>query len=129
MAPSLLAVLLGWTTVAILVVSTDFAFQRLFPKDYVPGRFPPDWLALLSLATSFLWSAAGGWICARIARRRPWPHTATLIALGWLISGTATYLTWGRIQPWYQLALLALWPAAVALGAWLRLRSAPAESR
>jgi hypothetical protein len=129
MARTILAVLLGWAAVAGLVLFTDLLLMQIFPDDYVPGRRPPDWLALWSLAASFLWSVAGGWICARIARYGIWRHAACLTALGLLIGAVSTYLSWGRIQAWYQFGLLLLWPLAVSLGAWLRTRQLPASSR
>lgn len=129
MLRAILAVLLGWALVAALVLATDQALMGLFAGEYVEGELPPGRLALLSLATSTLWGAAGGWLCSFIAGRSVWHHAVALILLGELIVGISTALSWGRIQAWYQAGLLLLWPPAVLLGAWLRQQQVKSAGR
>jgi len=95
---------------------------KLFSGEYVQGQLPPVRLAALSLATSALWCIAGGWLCCSIARGFTWRHAAALALWGEAIAAISTYLAWGRIQPWYQVGILLIWPPAVLLGAWIRRR-------
>jgi hypothetical protein len=101
-------------------VLTDLVLGRLFPAEYVSGRIPPDRLSALSLATATLYSVLGGWITARLAGSRPWRHAVYLILWGELMGAISAVMTWGQIQWWYQLGLLAAWPLAIAAGCWLR---------
>ena len=117
---TLVAVLAGWVLVGILVVLTDSILMKVFPKDYVAGQMPPDHLTAISLITATLYSAAGGWLTARLARSRPWLHAGYLIVWGETMGLVSLALTWGQIQLWYQIGLLVLWPAAVAAGCWAR---------
>lgn len=77
---------------------------------------PPDRLSALSLATATLYSVLGGWITVKLARSRPWRHAVSLILWGELLGVVSAVLTWGQIQWWHHIGLLAAWPAAVALG-------------
>ncbi len=117
---SVLSVLAGWATVGALVVATDAALAAIFPGDYIAGRLPPDSLAAASLATSTIWSVAGGWVTARLAPFKPWHHILGLILWGELLGFVSAALTWGQTQLWYQAGLLIMWTPAVFLGGWLR---------
>ncbi len=122
MPRAILAVLAGWALVAALALATDSLLMKLYPREYIRGQMPPDWLAALNLAASALWCCAGGWLCCFIARGSLWRHATALAVWGAAIGAISTYLTWGRIQSWYQIGILLLWPSAVFLGAWLRNR-------
>jgi hypothetical protein len=129
MLRSILSVLAGWAVVGLLVVLTDLVLGRLFPAEYVSGRIPPDRLSALSLATATLYSVLGGWITARLAGSRPWRHAVYLILWGELMGAISAVMTWGQIQWWYQLGLLAAWPLAIAAGCWLRAGSPAGAAR
>jgi hypothetical protein len=129
MLRSILSVLAGWAAVGLLVVLTDLVLGRLFPAEYVSGRIPPDRLSALSLATATLYSVLGGWITARLAGSRPWRHAVYLILWGELMGAISAVMTWGQIQWWYQLGLLAAWPLAIAAGCWLRAGSPASTAR
>ncbi|MEJ5367897.1 MAG: hypothetical protein WHT08_06240 [Bryobacteraceae bacterium] len=119
MLRSILSVLAGWASVGILVVLTDLVLGKVFPGEYVAGQMPPDRLAALSLGTSTLYSVLGGWITVKLAARQPWRHAVYLILWGELMGVLSAVMTWGQIQSWYQMGLLATWPAAIAAGCWL----------
>ena len=118
---SLLAVLAGWAAIQALVLATDAVLVRLFPRQYGAGVIPPDWLTALTLGAGLAWSAAGGWLTARLAPERPWRHALYLIVWGETLGAVYTVTTLSQIQWWYPAGLLALFPAAVAAGAWLRV--------
>ena len=126
---SLLAVLAGWAAIQALVVATDAVLVRLFPRQYGAGLIPPDWLTALTLCTGLIWSAAGGWLTARLAPERPWRHALYLILWGETLGFIYAAATLGQIQWWYPAGLLALYPAAVAAGAWLHVRRLPGRGR
>jgi hypothetical protein len=119
MLRSTLSVLAGWAAVGVLVVLTDFVLGKIFPSEYVAGKIPPDRLSALSLATSTLYSVLGGWITVKLARARPWRHALYLILWGELMGVLSAVMTWGLMQWWYQIGLLAAWPLAIAAGCWL----------
>jgi len=121
MLRSILSILGGWGVVGVLVVLTDTLLGKVFPKEYVPGTMPPDHLAALSLATSTIYSVIGGWVTARIAPEKHWQHVMGLLVWGEVMGIASTAMTWGQIQPWYQLGLLVLWPVAVIIGGWIRI--------
>lgn len=120
--------LAGWAVVGVLVVLTDLVLGKIFPTEYVAGRIPPDRLSALSLATATLYSVLGGWITVKLARTRPWRHAMYLILWGELMGVLSAVMTWGQIQWWYQIGLLAAWPLAIALGCWLAAGIPPVES-
>ena len=94
--------------------------MKLFPHDYVQGKVPPDQLSAISLATSVLWSVVGGWVTVRIAASKPWHHILGLIVWGELMGIASAFMTWGQMQSWYQIGLIALWAPAVIAGGWIR---------
>lgn len=112
--------LAGWGSVGVLVVLTDGLLHLLFPSEYTQGKRPPDHLAAISLLTSTIWSVAGGWVTARIAKSKPWHHILGLIVWGELMGVLSLVMTWGQIQPWYQIGLIAAWMPAVVAGGWIR---------
>lgn len=119
MLRSILSVLAGWAAVGVLVVLTDLVLGKMFPNEYVAGRIPPDRLSALSLGTATVYSVLGGWIMVKLARSSPWRHALWLILWGELMGVLSAVMTWGQIQPWYQIGLLIAWPLAVAAGCWL----------
>jgi hypothetical protein len=121
MVRSVLAVLGGWVAVGVLVVVTDLVLGRMYPQSYVAGKIPPDSLSALSLATSILYSIAGGWLTALIASRRKWTHVLALVAWGLLMGIASAIFTWGQTQHWYQIGLILGWIPAVLLGGYIKI--------
>ena len=120
MARSILAVLAGWGIVGVFVVLTDMLLMKLFPTEYVTGKPPSDQLAAVSLATSSLYSVAGGWLTARIAATKPWHHILGLMIWGEIMGIVSMVMTWGQVQMWYQIGLIVMWLPAVVAGGWIR---------
>ena len=121
MVRSILAVLGGWMAVGVLVVVTDLVLGRMYPQAYVAGKIPPDYLSALSLATSIVYSIAGGWLTALIAAKRKWTHVWALVAWGLLMGIASAIFTWGQIQHWYQIGLILGWIPAVLLGGYIKI--------
>jgi hypothetical protein len=121
MVRSILAVLGGWVAVGALVVCTDLVLGRMYPQSYVEGKMPPDSLSALSLATSLIYSIAGGWLTALLAVRRRWDHVWALVAWGVLMGTISTIFTWNKMQHWNQIGLILGWIPTVVLGGYLRI--------
>ncbi len=113
MIRSILSVLAGWAAVGVLVVLTDVVLGRLHPAGFLKGRISPDRLSAFSLAAAAPCSILGGWIAAQLARARPCRQAAYLILRGEGTGMLYTVMSWGRIQAWCQIGLLAAWPIAV----------------
>jgi hypothetical protein len=120
MLRSILAVLGGWAAAGVLIVATDGILHSMYPSEFKEGIIPPDRLSAISLATSTLWSIVGGWVCARIAARKPWHHLLALIIWGELMGVLSAFYTWGKIQDWYVIGLLVLWAPAIVIGGWIK---------
>jgi hypothetical protein len=118
------AVLAGYVAVGVLVVLTDQIFAAAIPG-FRAMTTPPLYYFVIVLCTDALYSAAGGYLCAAIARGSIRAATLGLMIFGEIIGVVSTILGW-KIQPhWFALALLVLFPIAVWLGS--RLRSGSAE--
>jgi len=118
------AVLAGYVAVGILVVLTDYIFAAVIPGFRAMTTLPLYYF-LIATITDTLYSAAGGYLCAVIARAAVRKATLGLMIFGEIIGVVSTVLGW-RIQPhWFALALLVLFPLAVWIGS--RLRSGGTE--
>jgi hypothetical protein len=129
MLRSIGAVLAGYISIAILVVSTDFVIAGFKPGEYRPGQMPPAIYFVISLFTAPLYSVVGGYVCAWLARVCQNRHVLALIVFGEAM-GVASAIAFRGQQPvWYGLALLVLYPPAVWLGGRLRVRVQNRNSR
>jgi hypothetical protein len=114
-------VLTGYMSIGVLVVLTDMVVGKICPSNYVSGTTPPAFYFVVSLVAAPLYSVLGGWICARLSRK-PWRDAVALVIFGEIMGVASLAMTWNSQPHWYGLALLALYPPAVLLGAWLRMR-------
>jgi hypothetical protein len=118
------AVLAGYVAVGVLVVLTDQIFAAAIPG-FRAMTTPPLYYFVIVTFTDALYSVAGGYLCAAIARGSLRAATLGLMIFGEIIGIVSTVLGW-QIQPhWFALALLVLFPIAVWFGS--RLRSGSAE--
>src|SRR5262245_35166543 len=96
------AVIVGFMTIVVLVLTPTPVFVRLLLKD--PSRQPTPAYLTVNLIMGFLFAAAGGWIAAHLAPAGPMWHTMVLAAVVLLI-GVATAAQGGAVragQPqWY----------------------------
>jgi hypothetical protein len=120
------AVLAGYVAVGVLVVLTDLIFAAVIPGYRSMTTLPLYYFVIVTL-TDTLYSVAGGYLCAAIARASVRKATLGLMIFGEIIGIVSTILGW-RIQPhWFAFGLLVLFPMAVWYGS--RLRSGGAEPR
>jgi hypothetical protein len=70
----------------------------------------------VTLACAAIYHFAGGYLCAVIARGTGLA-TAGVILLGTGLLLVSVMQTWARMPPWYSVAMVALAPTALYLGA------------
>jgi hypothetical protein len=116
----LAAVVAGYVLIGVLVVITDQIFNMLIPG-FKLMTMPPLYYFAISLFTDFVYSIAGGYLCAWIARDRAWKATTALMIFGSLIGLISQIVLWTTVPHWYGVALLVLFPIGVWLG-WRLLR-------
>jgi hypothetical protein len=120
------AVLAGYVAVGVLVVLTDQIFAAAIPG--FRGMSPqPLYYFVIATFTDTLYSVAGGYVCAAIARAEVRRATLGLMIFGEILGVIAAVLAWRSEPHWFGFALLVLFPPAVWIGS--RLRSAKAEPR
>ena len=108
------AVLAGYLFTGMLVVITDQIFGLVIPG-FKLMTMPPFYYFAISLFTDFVYSIAGGYVCAWIARERAWRATVALMVFGDAIGLASQIVLWTTVPHWYAVALLVLFP----IGAWL----------
>lgn len=120
MVRTVIAAISGFLGIGILVRFTDMLFARLTqgwnPKD------PPLYYFAVSLATDFVYSIIGGYICALIAEEHRPKATLWLIVFGEVLGVAVQVALWGVVPHWYGIGLLILYPLGVWIGSRLRGR-------
>jgi hypothetical protein len=116
---SIAAVVFGYVITGVLIVITDQIFELTIPG-FKQMAMPPDFYFAVSIVTDALYSAAGGWLCAAIAKRRVGGHVLALIILGELAGVASTVALWQKVPHYFSFALLAIYPPAVWVGSQLR---------
>lgn len=119
-----LAVLAGFFAVVVLSVVTDMVLEAI-------GVFPPPdkglfdtGLLLVAVGYRSLFTAAGGFITARLAPDRPMRHAVVLGVIGIIMGSLGAISTAGQnLGPaWYAWALVVLALPCTWLGGWLNRR-------
>src|ERR1700693_5364149 len=116
MARSILAVVVGYLVFAL----SAFAFFQISGQP--PHQAAPMPIMLGSIVFGMAFALLGGYVAARLARRRPLAHgvaVAAVLALGATISLLSTL---GKGAVWSQVAALVLMAPCAVLGSWLRSR-------
>ena len=126
MLRSLAAVIIGYMIVGLLIFSTDQIFSHLI-ANFNNMHELPTYYFMISIVTDTLYSFAGGWVCAVIAKSHARLSVLFLIAFGELAGLAATILNWGIVPHYFSFALMILYPPAIWYGA--RLRGSKEVSR
>lgn len=116
MVRSAIAVIVGYLVFAL----SAFAFFQISGQP--PHQAAPVPIMIASIAFGMAFAALGGFVAARLARRRPLAHGFAVG--GVLAAGAAISLlnTTGKGAIWSQVAALVLMAPCAVLGGWLRLR-------
>jgi hypothetical protein len=123
MGRAILGVVAGYAAIGVLVVLTDQLFAALVPG-FRGMVQPPLYYFLISLATDFLYSIVGGYLCGLIARERVRGAVLALMIAGEVIGLATQVFLWNMVPHWFGLGLLVLYPIGVWLGS-AKLRTRP----
>lgn len=118
---SILAVVAGFLTIAVLSIVTDTILE-------MTHVFPPlteksaDWMLVLALVYRCIYSVLGGYVVARLAPSRPMKHIVILIILGTIVGTLGAFANWDKSvgQEWYPILLVVLSIPAVWWGGKVR---------
>lgn len=123
---SLGAVVAGFATVVVLSTAADAALTAMgiFPSH---GKPLSDPLFALAAAYRCLFTAVGGYLCARIAPNHPWRHAGVLAGIGLLagVGGVVAYYQIGGPEmgpAWYAISIPVTAIPCVLGGAWVAVR-------
>jgi hypothetical protein len=117
-----LALLAGFSTMAILVILATALLTRLAP-DWVGEQSKPQLgYVFVNLGYSFLAAAAGGYVTAWIAAGSILPYVLTLAVAVLVLSALSALQMRGKQPIAYQLALMAISPIGIMAGGLVRLR-------
>jgi hypothetical protein len=117
------AALVGYVAIGVLVVTTDKVIEAIIPG-FATLEVRPLLYFIVSLATDFVYSVLGGYLCCVIARDRCRNATLVLLIGGELIGIASQLALWHTVPHWFGIVLLLLYPPAVWIGSSLRSRSA-----
>jgi len=122
MVRSVLSVLAGYATTALLVVGAHAGLASLLPSWFpLPGTGPiPAKAYILDLALGSLTALAGGYVTGWLSKRRPVRHGFALAALLLVLGGANSVLLRGSQPLLYLLALPLAGAAFATVGGWLR---------
>jgi hypothetical protein len=112
---SVLAVLAGYAVMVVLIGLKFVSLQQFMPQAFTDLRG-----LLFIVGTDALSAAAGGYVLALIAARRPIAHAIglalVLVPLG-IVNALANA---GQEPAWFQIATITSLAMALPVGAWLR---------
>jgi hypothetical protein len=112
---SVMAVVAGYVVLAILIGVKFALLQQVAPGAFTSGAG----LALIVL-TDAMSAAAGGYVVALIARRRPVAHALALGAVMVPLGILNAVMNAGQEPLWFQVSVLAAIVVALPSGAWLQ---------
>ncbi len=122
MLRSILAVIAGSATWMVTALGMDGLLMSLAPQWFGPnGKVESVPLMLLMMTYSLLFSVLGGYVAARIARRKEMQHAFVLGVLQLLLGIMATIKFFDTAPLWWHLTFLTLLIPANVFGGWLRL--------
>jgi hypothetical protein len=118
MIRALVSALAGYIAIGLLIGCTDMIWSALLLHTNNVAAFPPVYWQV-SLATTALYTALGGYLCVRIAGPRWSLGRMTLIVAGEGIGLAFVLATWNNPiagPHWYGLGLMIIFPPAIFLG-------------
>jgi len=117
-----LALLAGFSTIAILVILCTAVLGRLTPEWVGEEGKPRSGYAFANLGYSFLAAAAGGYVTAWASPANTLIHVLVLGVVVLAMSALSALQSKGKQPVWYALTLLALMPLGILAGGLVRLR-------
>jgi len=121
-------VLAGLGTIVVLSNGTDVLLEStgILPPALVQRQegFTTGWMVGLALGYRTAYLVVGGYVTARLARRRrPRAHVLVLGLVGTVLGGLGSIAAWGITPAWFSVATVVLGLPSVWLGGWLAERT------
>jgi hypothetical protein len=116
MIRSVLAVAVGLAPNGLLALLSGLLMASLSESTKIPASPAITRLGAVCLVLAVAYAAAGGWLCGRIARRRPARHLAALIVWGELLLAFSLVAFWSAQPAWYGFGSMAAFAPAAFLG-------------
>jgi hypothetical protein len=131
MLRSILAIVVGFLVIGALAFGMDAAMRTAMPNLFGPGgRVDNVPLLLFTQFYVFVFAAAGCYLAAVIAGRRPMLHALILGVLGLVFNIVGSMKLWDTAPAWYHIVALLLVMPAAWVGGQLRerqLQSSPSR--
>lgn len=117
------AVIAGFIAVAFLSVATDAVLESMgvLPSPTDLGAYV-TWMLALALFYRSIYTAAGGYITAKLAPQNPMNHVYALMILGGVSGTLAAIFGWSFGHHWYTISLAITGPLFVWLGGKLKTK-------
>ncbi len=120
------AVFAGFLTVAALSVATDAILESsgVFPAATHPEAYVP-WMLVAALVYRSVYTVAGGYVTAWLAKNKPMSHVIALMILGGIGGVAGAIGGWDLGNHWYPVLLAITGPIFVWLGGKLYITCLP----
>jgi len=128
MVRNILAAIAGYVAIGVLVVLTDQIFSWAIPG-FRTLAMPPLFYFASSLATDFVYSAVGGYICSAIAGSSSHSASLILIVAGEVIGIAVAFARWQAMPHYFALGLLILYPLGIFVGSTFERKRSGLTSR
>lgn len=117
-----LALLAGFATITLLVVIATALLSKLTPGWVESQARPQAGYMFVNLGSSFLATAAGGYVTAWVSQANPLVHVLALALVVLAMGALSALQQRGKLPIAYSLGLVALSPLGVLAGGLVRLR-------
>jgi hypothetical protein len=117
-----LALAAGFASIALLAIALTAVQERMVPSWSDRLAKPQSGYVFVNLGSSFLATAAGGYVTAWAAAANPLIHVLALGIVVLALAALSALQARGKQPIWYQLALVAISPIGVLAGGLVRLR-------
>jgi hypothetical protein len=121
-AHAFLALAAGFAVMVALVMGMAALVARLVPDWAGTEAKPQPSYAFVNLGSSFVASAAGGYVTAWVAAANPLVHVLALGMVVLALAALSALQSRGKQPIWMQLSLVAISPIGVLAGGLARLR-------
>jgi hypothetical protein len=122
MMHSIIAIIAGFATMALLVIISTAAATRLMLGSAMSDTSarPTGAYLAVNLSYSLVFAALGGYISAAIATRAPLMHALILAGFVLLMGLMSLPQSWGKQPKWYSITICLVSPICVIAGGLLR---------